>query len=337
MTIAIIGAGMAGLACARRLRASGHDVQVFDKGRGPGGRLSTRRADTPAGELRFDHGAQYFTASDPEFLTLVKALSRDGHVALWRGRLVGIERDGEVRQADDAVRFVGTPGMNAVIRAMADGLDLRFGARVTGLDDQHGTGWTLEIEGQDGAEGRFEAVIVATPAEQAAELLTSVHQDFCVAARGVESLPNWTAMFAFESPLDVDWDGARLGSGAIGWAARNGSKPGRTGETWVVQSTAEWAREHVEDSRETASDRLLGALWQLTGTEVTPLYQDAHRWLYAFPHIPDPDGLSRFTQSGEQGFLFDPTARLGVCGDWCLGPRVEAAWLSGDRLGAAMG
>ena len=61
MQFAIIGAGMAGIACADALQAAGHAVAVFDKGRGPGGRMSTRRMETPLGTVAFDHGAQYFT------------------------------------------------------------------------------------------------------------------------------------------------------------------------------------------------------------------------------------------------------------------------------------
>jgi renalase len=337
MTIAIIGAGMAGLACARRLIARGHSVTVFDKGRGPGGRMSTRRAQTPRGEIRFDHGAQYFTAADPEFLTLVKALSRDGHVAPWTGRVVEIGRDGVVHPAEDKPRFVGTPAMNSVIRALANDIDVRFGARVTALNSGANGGWTLERFGKEAEATTCDTLIMAAPAEQAGELLSPVHEAFAVAARGIDSLPNWTAMLAFESPIEVDWDGARLTSGAIGWAARNGSKPGREGETWVVQSTAEWAREHLEETPESAGEKLLAAFRRLTGTCLAPTYVGAHRWRFAFPRVPDPDGQTRFHQDGQAGFLFDPVSRLGVCGDWCLGPRVEAAWLSGDRLGAAIG
>ena len=44
-TVGVIGAGMAGLACARELAAKGFEVTVFDKGRGLGGRTATRRAE----------------------------------------------------------------------------------------------------------------------------------------------------------------------------------------------------------------------------------------------------------------------------------------------------
>ena len=119
MQIAIVGAGMAGLSCATRLAALGHELVLFDKGRGPGGRMATRRVEADGTMLRFDHGAQYFTARDPRFVEQVARWEREGVVARWD--LAG----------EDA--WVGTPGMNAPIRAMAAGLDVRWGLRAERL------------------------------------------------------------------------------------------------------------------------------------------------------------------------------------------------------------
>ncbi|OYX00993.1 MAG: deoxyribodipyrimidine photolyase, partial [Caulobacter vibrioides] len=83
MKIAIIGAGMAGLSCAQALSAAGHAVQVLDKGRGPGGRMSTRRIKTPQGQVSFDHGAQFFTVRDPEFAARAAAWQAAGVAAPW--------------------------------------------------------------------------------------------------------------------------------------------------------------------------------------------------------------------------------------------------------------
>ena len=108
MSIGIVGAGIAGLSCAERLQAAGHAVRVFDKGRGAGGRMATRRVALPSGDVAFDHGAQYFTARDPHFATMVAEWHASGVVAPWPSA------------GDDA--WVGTPGMNAVVKAMAQPL-----------------------------------------------------------------------------------------------------------------------------------------------------------------------------------------------------------------------
>ena len=133
MHVAVIGAGMAGLTCASRLAEAGHHVAVFDKGRGPGGRMATRRVEHEGATFRFDHGAQYFTAREMAFQTQVRAWEADGIVALWPAA-----KDGA---------WVGTPGMNAPIRAMAEALEVRFGTRIAGLVPERG-GWRLEGEGK---------------------------------------------------------------------------------------------------------------------------------------------------------------------------------------------
>ena len=83
MRIGIVGAGVAGLACAERLAGQGHDVVLFDKGRGPGGRMSTRRMPTSAGEAYFDYAAQYFTVRDESFRRRVDAWIFDSVAAAW--------------------------------------------------------------------------------------------------------------------------------------------------------------------------------------------------------------------------------------------------------------
>ena len=86
MRVAVLGAGLSGLTCARRLTEQQHTVKVFEKARGPGGRMSTRRA----GPLRFDHGAQYFTVRDTRFAAAVERWRAAGIVAAWEGRIVSL-------------------------------------------------------------------------------------------------------------------------------------------------------------------------------------------------------------------------------------------------------
>jgi len=121
--VAIVGTGMAGLACARRLASAGVAPVLFDKGRGPGGRLATRRAEG----LQFDHGAQYVTARDPGFAGVLQGLQTQGVAAPWP--------DGSGR-----TRLVGVPGMSGLARAMAQGLDVRQQRQVTSIRPV-GTGW----------------------------------------------------------------------------------------------------------------------------------------------------------------------------------------------------
>lgn len=309
MRFAIIGAGMAGLACADALKAAGHNVSLFDKGRGPGGRMSTRRLETPAGPVSLDHGAQYFTARDPDFLRLVRGWSDQGIALPWP--LAGADA------------WVGMPGMNAIVRHMAAAHDVSWAHLVSSLSRRNGAWWLVSNSSE---AGPFDAVLLAIPAEQAAAML-SLH-DFAMGRTALfaRSQPCWTGMFVFSQPLDALPPLVR-NTCNLAWAAGNSAKPGRAGpEAWVVQANATWSSEWLEAAPEQVSVMLLAELARATGCTIPePVTAAAHRWRFA---------LSAGTGDGA---LWNPDLRLGVCGDWLLGPRVECAWLSGRMLAERCG
>ena len=301
MNIAIVGAGIAGLTCADALRDAGHAVTLFDKGRAPGGRMSTRRIDTVDGSAQFDHGAQYFTVRDPAFRACVDRWQQAGLAAPW--------------PAAGADAWVGTPAMTAPARAMAPHHDIRFPVEITALHHD-GQAWHLEGAG-------FDTVLLALPAENAARLLPPDHT-FATLAAATPSAPCWTVMAAFAERLAAP--DIQRGYGPIGWAARNSAKPGRSGpESWVIQAGPEWSRANLELDREAVIPLLLEALAaRLDAPLPAPLVTAAHRWRYAR------------SGNADRGALWDPALRLGVCGDWLLGPRIEATWLSATRLANAV-
>ncbi len=108
----------------------------------------------------------------------------------------------------------------------------------------------------------------------------------------------------------------------MGWTARNSSKPGRGGpESWVVQASPDWSRRYIEADAGWVTATLKDALSSLLASELPPTIAEvSHRW--------------RFARSGADGAgaVWDPVRRIGVCGDWLIGPRIEAAWLSGTDL-----
>ncbi|GMT96531.1 hypothetical protein KH5H1_06500 [Corallococcus caeni] len=313
--VAVIGAGMSGLALARVLTGAGFGVRVLDKGRGPGGRLSTRRS---ADGGTFDHGAQYFTARDPLFRTLVEAWVAEGVVAEWHGRIGTLTR-GAVSPAKESERYVGVPGMNAVAKALADGLDVRFGVRVERVE-RDGRAWRLTSEtGED--LGLADVVVAAVPAPQAVPLLAGAPA--LAAQAGTARLsPCWAVMARFEETVAVELDGAFVEDSPLSWVARDTSKPGRAqGERWVLHGSAEYSAAHLEETAEEIAPKLVEAFGKALGRDVRAVEAVAHRWRFAMPSPPL-----------ETPALFDPALGLGACGDWCAGPRVEGAFLSGVAL-----
>jgi predicted NAD/FAD-dependent oxidoreductase len=299
----VIGAGMAGIACARALHDAGHPVRVLDKGRGIGGRMATRRVATDAGELRFDHGAQYVTARDPEFAAL---LDGSAAAALWS--------DGAAQP-----HHVGLPGMSGLPRALAAGLAVQGGTEVTRVAPG-GTGWQVTAGERVAQAAR---VVLTVPAPQVAPLLGLGHP-LVPALAPVHMAPCLTLMAAFPADAPAPFVSRRLDDGPLAYIARDSSKPRRPGGavTWVAQAAPDWSAAHVEADRAEIAGRMLPLLCEATGaTPGSACYQDAHRWRYA-----------RVTAPLGRPFLRDATGTLYLGGDWCLGARVEAAWTSGTAI-----
>lgn len=303
--ILVIGGGMAGLSAATALAHAGHTIIVLDKGRGPGGRMAARRVEIGGQQTAFDHGAQYFTVRDPAFRDAVAAWEAAGVAARW--------------PAAGADAWVGTPGMNACVRAMAEALDVRWGVRAERLS-RTGEGWQVEA-----GEHSFTAatVLVAVPAEQAQVLLADFAPDLSALAGGVQSAPCWAVMAGFAAPLAYAQDTFRSDTGPIAWAARNSAKPGRSGtENWVIHASPARSREVLDLPKDEVAAILLADFLAATGSApAAPVHLDAHRWLYALPAALRGEGAR-----------FDPARRLGMAGDYLHSPRVEGAWLSGRML-----
>lgn len=313
LNIAIIGAGMAGLAAGRTLTDHGLRVTLFDKARGPGGRMATRRHDPYA----FDHGAQYFTARDERFQRYVNAWIDGGLVAPWLGR-IGVAENGTCHAKEGTLqRYVGVPRMSVLTRHLATELNVQLKTRIATVS-RSANGWQLvDTEGQD--LGHFDVVLLTTPPAQTIPLLAAAPQLQDV-TKQVQMKPCWALMASFAEALPLNFDGLFIQHPAVAWAARNNSKPGRPQtESWVIHASPQWSASHLELTKEAAAPKVLAAFFEATGlAPQTPTHMQAHRWRYALAEQPL-----------DEGCLWDADLQIGVCGDWCNGSRIEGAFLSG--------
>lgn len=310
LRLAVVGAGLAGLSAARTVADHGWEVEVFEKSRGTGGRLATRRID----DLAFDIGAQYFTVRDPRFRRWVDAWQQDGLVQAWQGRIQVLKRS---TSSAPITRYVGVPRMTAISRHLTQDLSVHFQTRVTRLV-REGKGWQIETEGEKSANP-YHAIILAVPPVQAAALLEDA-PDIQTQTASVDTNPCWTVMAGFDRPLPLPYDGLFANSPILDWAARNSSKPGRPAfESWVLHASTDWSTTHLEWDAPDIRVTLLRAFFDVTGLDPLPAQRlEAHRWRYARTLAPLTSGC-----------LWDADRRLAVCGDWCHGARVEGAVLSG--------
>lgn len=333
----MIGAGMAGATCARCLADAGHSVQVFDKSRGTGGRLATRRAQWAGddGVVRtspFDHGAPGFTANAPDFLRFAEQAEREGLLARWVPEVA--PGSGSPLDAPASL-WVPVPDMPAWCRALLAGVPLSLSCPVDALRRGAG-GWSVAIGGGLRAEG-FSDVVVAIPPRQAAPLLQPHRPGWAQRAQALSMSSVWTLMgVTADAGAAPGWDLAWPPEGALSWIVRNDAKPRRErvpGQIhWVVHATGFWSRTHLETPAAEVQALLQEALAQWLGQSLTWHHAAVHRWRYASVAPVDgsvPDGL-------EGRCWWDASLGLGVCGDALGGAGVEGAWASARALAAAI-
>ena len=321
-TIAVIGAGLAGLVVSREL-AHDHDVVVFEKSRGVGGRMATRRA----GSFEFDHGTQFFTARSDAFRRYLEPLVDAGIVAEWPARFAEFRRREIVatRQWDgEHPHYVGVPAMNAIAKKLASGLDIRLDTAVRSLI-RNGERWQLIGDGRK-LLGEFDWVIVTAPAAQTADLLAST--SIAPAATKVRMHACYALLLGFEAPLDLPWQAALVRDADISWISVNNSEPRRPASpTLVVHSTNAWANANVDEDPDTVRRHLADELRDVTDIDTkAAAFADLHRWRYA--NVDRQEGDLCAMDAGQ---------KLAACGDWFVRGRIEGAFSSAKALAGRIG
>ena len=316
LSVSIIGAGIAGLSCATQLQALGFQVHIYEKSYGPSGRMSTRDKNGWSA----DHGAQYFTARDPLFIEELNTWIKADVAALWNPHLKVFQANQWKESTSQENRYVGSPAMNSPGKYLAKNLAIEFNQTVDRITHQNSK-WLLHTLENHDIERQFDWLVLALPAQQTYTLTKSIDKSIEAISAQVNMQGCWTVMAQFTQKPTVDFDAAFINDEIISWICRNNSKPGRTGqESWTIHANPEWSQQRIELDKDEAAKLILDCSKNL-GFDCDDAVISTHRWRYA----------SGFLKS-IPGFRLNTDLKLGLCGDWLNGGRVEGAWLSGHKL-----
>ena len=300
MAIAVIGTGLAGLACAHALSEGGESVTLFDKSLGYGGRMASRRQ----ADFAFDHGLPAFDPVGAETIPALDALPE------WNGH-----------------GRVAAPRMNAFPRAIGQRFDSRMGTAITRINPH---GLTLTDDSGTRHDG-FSKIVVAIPAPQAAALLGEDDARFAALA-DVTYTPCCTLMLGGVADAGKDVMRLEPNGGPIALLIRDDAKPGHPSPArcYVAHATVEWSQANLHREKDAIAQGLAEAFAALTGFDpASALYRAGHRWRYC-----------QTAQTVPAPFLLSQDGRIGACGDWCgvdrSGGDARAAWHSGVALGRAL-
>jgi renalase len=331
--VAIIGAGMAGLVCARILNQAGYQVVLCDKSRGLGGRLATRRL----GNTHADHGVCYFKPKGDVFRDFVADLCDRQILNRWTTTIHRLDSQGELEPIEHQY-YASPTGATAVAKHLVQGLNLDLNQRIIKLE-RSASHWQLTSE--QGKTWTAKSVVIAIPAPQAVDLLVTCLdervQDWIPVIQAVEFSPCIAAIAAYATSTqtaiaDLNLQGIICQDDPVlGWIGFDSTKQMAPQQpALILQSNAQFAAQHFAEVEQI--EDLADALTQM-GNRLcdraatllnqpwiqTPEFIQVHRWRYAFALNPRSEKVLEIL-----------TAPLLLCtGDWCGGDRVEDAFLAG--------
>ena len=303
---------MAGLGAARQLPRGSY--QIFEKSRGPGGRLASKRIE----QQRADIGAQFFTVRDSRFKTVVELAHSAGAIRSWEPRMGTFRSSIPVDSPDTQQRYVGAPYMNALGRFLSQSITIESETRI---DTIRRNGSYFVLTTTTGTEYPAEQVLVTTPVDQMADLLARFQIAPIVTQFTME--PTWTTvvsskyqlMTSTKEPIDACFGGDH---DVFDFISVERSKPGRDSDLIVVQASPEWSKAHLERNPDWIAQKIAMELTDTFGIQVEPVL--SHRWRYARPTDPK--------MTAQKG-IYQVDAGLWIAGDYLAGGRVEGAYLSG--------
>lgn len=289
---------MAGLSAARILSQKGHEVTILDKGRGVGGRMSTRTIE----QGKADHGAQYFSVKSPAFQSLINQLQAENITTEW-----------QLAQREN-VRYIGAKGMNTIPKKLAEKLNIHLNEKVILIKKN-------EVKTELGNSYSFDNLIITIPIPQVIELFGKSEIVFSEndkkSINKVEYAPCIAVMAVLKNPTEIPTGGIILDNQTVAWIADNFQKGISSIPTATLHASAEFSKKYLEGDLQLVAKEMLASVSQWVTPENIVSWQ-VHRWRYS-------NAIKRF----EEPFYQLENQSIYLVGDGFGIGNVEGAFLSG--------
>lgn len=316
LKVAIIGAGVSGLTIASRL-GSKFDVKVFEKSRGAGGRMSTRRD----GVFHFDHGTQCFTARTKEFTDFITSMQSNQVVHEWTGKVINLNttKFDTIRTWSEK-HFVATPNMNSLCKYLAEDLNVEYGVEITKI---HKNDKNYQLFANEVLLDEFNILILTCPPEQVFKLAKDhISQSSNVFKSKLQAC--FATMIGFEHKIDIDYIAAKVHNSKLKWISVNSTKPCRDSSltTFVLHSKNNWAEKNIDKDIVEVQKELIAEFERFTKIKTdNAAYLSTHRWRYSIVE-----------KTLKKGPHIDHDSMIYASSDWCYTSRIEEVWISANQL-----
>ena len=316
--IAVIGAGLAGITFASIMKDK-FNVKIFEKSRGIGGRMSTRK-ETP---FIFDHGTQFFKIKTTECKEFFSQLFTQEIIQPWSFKLAYFEGNHlrEIKIIKNADKFyVGVPNMDSILKYISRDCNVILNTKIEKIKRKNEK-WELYDQNKQSC-GIYDWVILTLPAEQSLDLI-SHKTSFYPYVKKIKMKGCYSLMVGMNKSLQLGFDAAFIENKDIAWLALNNSKPSRTkNHCLLVNSSYDYATKNIDTPKDKVLEHLLNISCNLINYDLfKSSFIKIHQWRYVEAEC-----------SPKENYFIDYENKIAVCGDWLINSRVEGAFLSANEL-----
>jgi len=316
MKIAIIGTGVSASILAYLLHEKNHEIILFDKARGVGGRLSGKR--TEFGKI--EHGAQFFTVKTKEFSEFLLKNFQEDQLKSWHPKIAAYH-NGLFNNLEVDYKIL-KPAMNQFSKNLLSDFKVNLTTKIDGLESKLGK-WNLYAEEKKFTD--FDLVISTAPPLQSYDLLMN-KADFAPKLKNYEMLPTHAFLGVLKKYPDFEYEAVKfLDHEIFSWFAVQNSKDNdRENYRFILHSKHEWSLQNLDVTLEGFKTIFIRDFQEFINLQEDDFkYSFLHLWRYASP-------LNY--ELKESDILFDVKNNLAVCGDYLTGGNIEAAFLSAKNL-----
>ena len=301
--IAIIGTGLSAIFSAIHLRKNTDlEINLFDKARGLGGRLATRRAEGG----KFDHGAQYFSIERINNLPEIQMLINEG----------------VINNIEDKDIYFSPDGMTNIAKKLLIDFNIFKEHKLVSIDKEN-ENYKLFFE--NGSTFNSDYIIMSCPMPQSLEILNKSKIDYdnnlIKALEDLNYFPCIVVMIKSEIKLsNLDKHiGTDVDSKNISWIGDNyGKKVSSIENYYTIQCSPEFSYENFENEYDETNKKLKHEMEKIFGSNYQILSN--HKWRYSIP--------KNFYQ-GDNSLVINQKNFLGLCGDIFTNGRFDGAITSG--------
>ena len=312
----VIGSGISGATIANLLNKK-HNVDLYDKARGLGGRSSFKRLDKIRG---FDHGTQYFSPKTPEFKRFTKKLIEKKILKIWEGNHKFLSD--KKKENKKHVKVIGRKGNNDISKYLLKNVRCYFQSELKKINFQNRK-WNLKFN--NGEIRNYENLILTCPFPQLKKLSKKYIKNSFMKEK-IKMDANITILIEIKK-TNIGYSSFLFNDRVLGWAGYENSKKRfkSKSDLWTLQSTFNWANKKINQNKVLKKNNakiLINKFFKLTGIKRTKvLFSLNHGWKYS--SNSKPLKLKSYWNS---------RLNLGVCADWFNGPRLESGWISANDL-----